>query len=51
MHDALQACGFLFIQRKGTADKAKSVDALKGRTTDIVHERAADPRYPPNRQA
>lgn len=39
-----QACSFLFISRKGTADAAKSVEALKGRTTEIIQERAADPR-------
>ena len=39
-----QACCFLFIRRKGSADEAKSAEVLKGHATQAVHERAADPR-------
>lgn len=39
-----QACGFLFIQRKGSADEAKSAPVLRGHSTAIMQARAADPR-------
>lgn len=44
---AMQACSFLFISRKGSGDKAKTAEVLKGHATQAVHERAADPRYVP----
>ncbi|KAK9901224.1 hypothetical protein WJX75_001079 [Coccomyxa subellipsoidea] len=41
-----KGCSFLFVERRGSTDEAKTVHASKGSTTELIHERAADPRFP-----
>ncbi|KAK9843883.1 hypothetical protein WJX84_004630 [Apatococcus fuscideae] len=43
--DFARALQFLFVQRKGTEDKANKL-AIHGSSTQRMAERAADPRYP-----
>ncbi len=41
----MQACSFLFVERKGSGDASQTTQTSKGNTTELIHERCEDLRY------
>ena len=43
----MQACSFLFVERKGSDDVSQTSKTVKGHATQLIHQRAEDPRCAP----
>ncbi|CAL5228764.1 g11952 [Coccomyxa viridis] len=41
-----RACSFLFVERKGSGDASQTTQASRGNTTELIHERCEDLRFP-----
>ena len=43
----MQACSFLFVERKGSDDISQTSETVRGLATQLIHQRAEDPRCAP----
>lgn len=43
----MQACSFLFVERKGSDDVSQTSETVRGLATQLIHQRAEDPRCAP----